>query len=59
MSKKYSKLTSMQRAPAKNASENVVCLICLLHIFANMTNESVDANYVDPDQTAPTEVRAI
>ena len=35
---------------------NVVCLSCLLHIFANMTNESVDANSVDPDQTAPTGV---
>ena len=57
--KKYAKLPSMQREPAQNATENVVCLSYLLHIFANMTNESVDANSVDPDQTTPTGVGAI
>ena len=37
----------------KNASENVICLSHLLHIFANIiTYVSVEANSVRPDQTA-------
>ena len=39
----------------KNASENVICLGHLLHIFATiMINVSVEVNSVDPDQIAPT-----
>ena len=42
---------------SKNASEIVVCLSHLLHIFANINNKSkyrgIEAYSVDPDQTAP------
>ena len=46
MSKKFDIKT-----PAKEASENVVGLSHLLHILATLlTNKSVEANSVDPDQ---------
>ena len=42
------------KAPRKNASENVVCWSRLLHIIAYITDESsIEANSVDPEQTAP------
>ena len=38
----------------KNASENVVCWSCLLQIIALHTDKlSIEANSVDPEQTAP------
>ena len=39
------------KMPRKSASENVVCLCCLLNILANFF--CIQANSVDPDQTAP------
>ena len=42
--------------PRKRASENVVCLCRLLNILANFLNLfCIQANSVDPDQTAPKE----
>ena len=43
------------KAPRKTASENVVCLCHLLNILANFPNLffCIQANSVDPDQTAP------
>ena len=42
------------KAPRKPTSENVVCLCRLLNILANFsTYFCIQANSVDPDQTAP------
>ena len=42
------------KAPRKKASENVVCWSRLLQILPNITDElSIEANSVDPEQTAP------
>ena len=43
------------KAPRKTASENVVCLCRLLNILADFLKEyfCIQANRVDPDQTAP------
>ena len=42
------------KTPRKPASENVVCLCCLLNVLANLqTYFCIQANSVDPDQTAP------
>ena len=42
------------KVPRKTASENVVCLCRLLNILANFSNLfCIQANSVDPDQTAP------
>ena len=42
------------KMPRKPASENVVCLCRLLNILANFsTFFCIQANSVDPDQTAP------
>ena len=42
------------KMPRKPASENVVCLCRLLNILANFSNLiCIQANSVDPDQTAP------
>ena len=42
------------KAPRKIASENVVCLCRLLNILADFSNLfCIQANSVDPDQTAP------
>ena len=41
------------KMPRKPASENVVCLCCLLNILANFSNLFLHTNSVDPDQTAP------
>ena len=42
------------KAPAKSASEIVVCSSNLLHMIATIfTYISIEANSVDPDQTAP------
>ena len=42
------------KMPRKPASENVVCLYRLLKILANVSNLFfIQANSVDPDQTAP------
>ena len=39
--------------PRKPASENVVCLCCLLNILANFSNVFLHiGKHVDPDQTA-------
>ena len=45
------------KAPRKTASENVVCLCCLLNILADFLKKyfCIQANSVDPDQTAPKE----
>ena len=55
--------------PRKHASENVVCLCRLLNILANFSNlfffffffffflhSGIQANSMDPDQTAPRDV---
>ena len=43
------------KAPAKNASENVVCFSQLRHVLLTLlTNVCMEVNSVDPDQTAPT-----
>ena len=45
-------LTLNLKAPAKSASENVVCLSRLLQIFDNTIGYlSIELNSVDPDQT--------
>ena len=42
------------KMPRKPASENVVCLCRLLNILTNFSNFfCIQANSVDPDQTAP------
>ena len=41
------------KTPWKPASENVVCLCCLLNILANFSNLFLHTGSVDPDQTAP------
>ena len=43
------------KTPRKPASENVICLCRLLNILANFPNLffSIQANSLDPDQTAP------
>ena len=42
------------KVPRKPASENVVCLCCLLIILANFSNLFLHTGkHVDPDQTAP------
>ena len=42
------------KMPRKPASENVVCLCCLLNILQSFqTYFCIQANSVDPDQTAP------
>ena len=42
------------KTPRKTASENVVCLCRLLNILADFSNLfCIQANSVDPDQTAP------
>ena len=47
------------KIPRKPASENVACLCRLLNILANFSNSKtyfcIQANSVDPDQTAPRE----
>ena len=47
-------ITLTLKTPRKPASENVVCLCRLLNILANFSNLfCIQANSVDPDQTAP------
>ena len=41
------------KAPRKNASEKVVCWSCLLQIFTLHYWLSMEANNVDPEQSAP------
>ena len=42
------------KTPEKTTCENVVCLCRLLNIFVNFSNLfCIQANSVDPDQTAP------
>ena len=50
---KFQRLTL--KAPRKTASENVVCLCCLLNILADFLKKyfCIQANSVDPDQNAP------
>ena len=43
------------KVPAKATSENVICCIYILSL---LTNESMEANRVDPDRTALGAVRS-
>ena len=39
------------KTPRKPASENIVCLCCLLNVLANFSDLFLHAGRVDPDQT--------